>query len=191
MVWLSVFRGVASREVCGSRSGWWLAMVACVSLFGTTALAGPSDTAARANSYDDGWQSGSSGWVEMAKNILANASDQVPGMVIHIGDSLRRHKSLGNWVQNGDGRTTEDLAIGAWMHAGETTPDINSTDGFALAAYYPAPSDWCTSRSITAVDGAGPWAFWSTSGMPRTTNQEFLVDHPKTTMFSNTRSAIS
>ena len=57
------------------------------------------NTAARANSYDDAWQDGATGWVANAKAILAGGSGQVPGMVLWIGDSLTRDPALGAWAQ--------------------------------------------------------------------------------------------
>ena len=82
------------------------------------AAAQPGNTAARANAYDDAWQDGASGWVANARAILAGASNQVPGLVLWIGDSLTRDPALGAWAQNGAGKTAEDQAITNWMHAG-------------------------------------------------------------------------
>ncbi len=88
--------------------------------------------AARANSYDDAWQNGSTGWVANAKAILAGGSGQA-GLVLWIGDSLTRDRALGAWAQNGAGKTASDQAITSWMHAGVSPQGIDSIDGFALA----------------------------------------------------------
>ena len=123
------------------------------------------NTAARANSYDDGWQEGPTGWVTNARSILAGgATDQVPGLVLWIGDSLTRGGGLGAWAQNGEGKTPQDQMITAWMHAGLSPQSIDSIDGFALATPY-----FCPSRSYTVGDGLGAWDFLGTA-MPADPN---------------------
>jgi len=132
------------------------------------------NTAARANSYDDAWQGGATGWVANAKAILAGGS-QVPGLVLWIGDSLTRDPALGAWAQNGAGKTTEDQMITTWMHAGMSPQSIDSIDGFALATPY-----ICSARSFTVGDGLGAWDFMGSSGMPSVTNpttaRQILLD---------------
>lgn len=127
----------------------------------TTATAHTKD---RANSYDDAWQAGTSGWVANAQAILASGTGQVPGMVMWIGDSLTRDPALGAWAQGGAGKTAEDQMIAGWMHAGQSPQGIDSTDGFALATPY-----FCSARSFTVGDGLGSWHFMG-SGMPADTN---------------------
>jgi uncharacterized protein DUF4082/Big-like domain-containing protein/G8 domain-containing protein len=122
------------------------------------------NNAARANSYDDGWQGGSTGWVANAKAILAGGSGQ-PGLVLWIGDSLTRDPALGAWAQNGAGKTAADQAITTWMHAGLSPQGIDSIDGFALATPY-----FCPARSFTVGDGLGAWDFMGTSSMPADSN---------------------
>ena len=112
--------------------------------FATVSSAQTGNTAARANSYDDAWQSGATGWAENAKTILAGGSG-VPGLVLWIGDSLTRDPALGAWAQNGLGKTADDQAITNWMHAGQSPQGITSIDGFALATPY-----FCPARSFTA-----------------------------------------
>ena len=121
--------------------------------------------AARANSYDDAWQNGPSGWVENAKAILAGGTGQTPGLVLWIGDSLTRDAALGTWAQRGNGKTAEDQAITIWMHAGQSPQSIDSIDGFALATPY-----FCSARSYTVGDGLGAWHFMGSSSMPADTN---------------------
>ncbi len=118
----------------------------------------------RANSYDDAWQTGASGWVENAKSILAGGN-QVPGLVLWIGDSLTRGPGLAAWAQGGSGKTSEDISILNWMNAGLSTQSINSIDGFALATPY-----ICSNRSFTVGDGLAAWEFLGGSGMPHDTN---------------------
>ena len=127
------------------------------------ASAQTGNTAARANSYDDAWQDGPTGWVANAKAILTGGS-QVPGLVLWIGDSLTRGSALGAWAQAGAGKTAEDQMITTWMNAGASPQSINSIDGFALATPY-----ICSARSFTVGDGLGAWDFMG-SGMPPDTN---------------------
>ena len=138
------------------------------------------NTAARANSYDDAWQAGASGWVANAKAILAGGSGQVPGLVLWIGDSLTRKPALGDWAQRGDGKTAEDQMITAWMNASASplpppAQRIDSIDGFALATPY-----FCPARSFTVGDGLGAWDFNGSSGMPAVTDptmaRQILLD---------------
>lgn len=131
----------------------------------SVALAQAGNTAARANSYDDAWQDGPTGWVANAKAILAGGSGQVPGMVLWIGDSLTRDPALGAWAQRGAGKTAEDVAITAWMNASTLPQSIDSIDGFALATPYV-----CTARSYTVGDGLGAWDFMGSCSMPADTN---------------------
>jgi hypothetical protein len=121
------------------------------------------NNAARANSYDDAWQDGPSGWVSNARSILSGGN-QVQGLVIWLGDSLTRSAALGAWAQRGSGKTTEDQLITNWMHAGLSPQSVDSIDGFALATPY-----FCSARSYTVGDGLGAWDFLG-SGMPADTN---------------------
>ena len=120
--------------------------------------------AARANSYDDAWQGGATGWVANAKAILAGGTGQTPGLVLWIGDSLTRDPALGAWAQSGAGKTAEDQMITTWMHAGLSPQSIDSIDGFALATPY-----FCSARSYTVGDSLGAWDFMGGS-MPADTN---------------------
>jgi hypothetical protein len=129
-------------------------------------IAGGGPNKATANSYDAAWRDGPQGWIERAKWILHSNSGQVEGMVIHIGDSLSRHPSMGAWAQSGAGKTAEDVAICNWMHAGASSQAVDSIDGFALAAPY-----FCAARSYTVGDGRGAWDFRGLGGMPDITDQ--------------------
>ena len=130
------------------------------------ASAQPGNTAARANSYDDAWQDGPTGWVANAQSILAGGGGtQVPGMVLWIGDSLTRDRAMGAWAQSGAGKTASDQQITDWMHAGASPQSVSSIDGFALAAPY-----MCSARSYTVGDGLGAWDFMGSCSMPADTN---------------------
>jgi len=59
-----------------------------------TVTTSTSNNKDRANSYDDAWQSGPSGWVANAQAILAGGSGQVSGLVLWLGDSLTRDPAL-------------------------------------------------------------------------------------------------
>jgi hypothetical protein len=139
-------------------------LAALAVLVSSVAYGQTGHTAARANSYDDAWQTGANGWVANAKTVLAGGASQVPGLVLWIGDSLTRDRALGAWAQNGQGKTAEDQAITAWMHAGASPQSIDSIDGFALATPY-----FCPSRSYTVGDSLGAWDFMGNS-MPADTN---------------------
>ena len=132
-------------------------------LINVTGTPTTAHNAARANSYDDAWQDGASGWVANAKAILAGGSGQT-GMVMWIGDSLTRDAALGAWAQSGAGKTADDQMITNWMHAGLSPQSIDSVDGFALAAPY-----FCSARSFTVGDSLGSWDFMGGS-MPADTN---------------------
>ncbi len=129
---------------------------------------------ARANSYDDAWQSGASGWVEKAKSILAGASGKTPGFILIMGDSLSRGTAMADWANNGSGKTAEDIAITQWLHASPDPITVNSKNGFGLATPY-----ICSARSYTVGDGLGAWDLLG-SGMPAETNlalaQQRLLD---------------
>src|SRR5262245_6070764 len=133
--------------------------------FARIGAAQTGNNAARANSYDDAWQDGSTGWVGNAKAILAGGTNQVQGMVLWIGDSLTRDPALGAWAQRGDGKTAEDQAITTWMHSGTSPQSIDSVDGFALATPY-----FCSARSYTVGDSLGAWDFMGADSRAADTN---------------------
>lgn len=149
----------------GAREAVLGVVTALMLSFASVAQAQTGNTAARANSYDDAWQGGTTGWVANAKAILAGGSGAVPGLVLWIGDSLTRDPALGSWAQAGAGKTAEDQMITAWMHAGASPQSIDSIDGFALATPY-----ICSARSYTVGDGLGAWDFMGSSGMPADSN---------------------
>jgi hypothetical protein len=143
----------------------FLLLAVLFAVTGERPVAQSGNNAARANSYDDAWQDGPTGWVANAKSILAGGDpDQVTGLVLWIGDSLTRDPALGAWAQRGLGKTAEDQMITNWMHAGLSPQSIDSIDGFTLATPY-----ICSQRSYTVGDGLGSWHFMG-NGMPADTN---------------------
>lgn len=52
-----------------------------------------------------------------------------PGVVLHVGDSITYANPYGQWARAGEGRSAEDKAALAWMHAGAD----DDTDGWWLA----------------------------------------------------------
>jgi hypothetical protein len=145
---------IAAWSVVGPRQSDFLPV-------GVVQAQASGNNAARANSYDDAWQTA---WVANAKSILAGGNG-VPGMTLWIGDSLTRGLGMGAWAKGGAGKTAEDQMITTWMHASTAPQSIDSIDGFALAAPY-----FCSARSYTVGDGLGAWDFNGTSGMPADTN---------------------
>lgn len=67
-----------------------------------------------------------------------------PGVVLHVGDSITYANPYGAWARYGAGKTAEDQAALAWMHAGKD----NDTDGWWLCRV-----DLPGGRSHTACSG--------------------------------------
>jgi GDSL-like Lipase/Acylhydrolase family len=67
------------------------------------------------------------------------------GVVLHVGDSITYANPYGQWATSGEGRSEDDRAVLAWMHAGRN----DDTDGWYLARFdHPAGG-----RSYTAAGG--------------------------------------
>jgi lysophospholipase L1-like esterase len=67
------------------------------------------------------------------------------GVVLHVGDSITHANPYGQWASHGEGRSDEDKALLAWMHAGKN----DDTDGWYLARFdHPSGG-----RSHTAAGG--------------------------------------
>ncbi|HUW82310.1 MAG TPA: Calx-beta domain-containing protein, partial [Phycisphaerae bacterium] len=101
-----------------------------------------------ANSYDDAWESGPSGWVDYCQSLYT-AWSGTTGFVVHLGDSITYANPFGQWARYGSGKTAEDIAVCNWMHSdvwGDGTN--NSANGWYLAAY-----DQPGGRSFTAESG--------------------------------------
>jgi hypothetical protein len=82
------------------------------------------------------------------------------GVVLHVGDSITYANPYGQWARAGEGKTAEDRAILAWMHAGAD----DDSDGWWLArADLPDGG-----RSYTACGGirADEMLAGGKSGMP-------------------------
>jgi hypothetical protein len=104
-----------------------------------------SPNAARANSYDDPWESA---WIARVKTIL---STPVPGItktdgkVLQVGDSMTYSFAYGDWARHKTGATASDLETINWMHAGA----FDTADGWK----------W-SSDGVTAMNNAGwGWGF--------------------------------
>ena len=80
-----------------------------------------------------------------AMKAVARRGDGRPGVVLHVGDSITHANPYGQWARSGAGRTADDRAALAWMHAGAD----DDTDGWWLArADHPDGG-----RSYTACGG--------------------------------------
>ena len=76
---------------------------------------------------------------------VARRGEGRPGVVLHVGDSITHANPYGQWARSGEGRTADDRAALAWMHAGAD----DDTDGWWLArADHPDGG-----RSYTACGG--------------------------------------
>jgi hypothetical protein len=64
-----------------------------------------------------------------AMKAVARRGDGRPGVVLHVGDSITHANPYGQWARSGAGRTADDRAALAWMHAGAD----DDTDGWWLA----------------------------------------------------------
>jgi len=96
--------------------------------------------AARANSYDDAWESA---WVAKIKTILSTPVSGITktgGKVLQVGDSMTYSFAYGDWARHKTGATASDLDTINWMHAGA----FDSTDGWSLS-----------SDGTTAMNNAG------------------------------------
>lgn len=105
----------------------------------TDAVVISGHSAARANSYDDAWETQ---WINNAKSIISTpvGLTKTAGKVLQVGDSMTFSFAYGVWARTGSGHTVDDQAIISWMHA--DTNDGNN--GW----------NW-SSQGITAVNNAG------------------------------------
>lgn len=70
-----------------------------------------------------------------------------PGKVVPMGDSITYANQSSRWARSGAGRTKEEEALCAWMHAGEN----NASNGWWLAADdQPKGRSWTASSGITS-----------------------------------------
>jgi hypothetical protein len=80
-----------------------------------------------------------------AMRAVARRGDGRAGVILHVGDSITYANPYGQWARAGDGRSAEDRAALAWMHAGAD----DDSDGWWLArADHPDGG-----RSYTACGG--------------------------------------
>ena len=106
-------------------------------------------TAARANSYDDGWQSE---WVGHASALLRSAENsKTNGFVLEIGDSITHSYAFSWWAISGAGKTAADAEATSWTRAatwGATNFDVTQKNGWYLAA-----ADTTFQRGMTSSGG--------------------------------------
>ena len=89
----------------------------------------------RANSYDNGWKQA---WQANAKKVFSTPVQGItktPGLVIHVGDSMTLSQAYGQWISRAPGRTADDLAIAAWMHAGQQVSNGFNLSGGGVTAF--------------------------------------------------------
>lgn len=80
-----------------------------------------------------------------AMRAVAARSQGRQGVVLHVGDSMTHANPYGQWARLGPGRTADDLAALAWMHAGSD----DDRDGWFLCRFdHPSGG-----RSYTAAGG--------------------------------------
>ena len=107
----------------------------------------PLPTAARANSYDNGWESL---WIAHARQVLSGAA-KTDGLVLQIGDSITHSRAYGSWAVSPAGATASDLATIQWAHAqtwSANEQDVNNRNGWYLAG-----ADTTGWRGMTALSG--------------------------------------
>lgn len=80
-----------------------------------------------------------------AMRTVVASGKGLPGVVIHVGDSITYANPYGQWARMGKGRSEDDLATLKWMHTG----DDNETDGWWLARFDHPDGN----RSHTAASG--------------------------------------
>ena len=89
-----------------------------VAVVSVNTLDGP--TAARANSYDDGWQSD---WVAHASSLLRSAENQkTRGFVPEIGDSITHSYAFAMWPVGGAGKSESDADVLAATQVPQPAP---------------------------------------------------------------------
>lgn len=80
-----------------------------------------------------------------AMQQLARGSRALPGVVLHVGDSITYSNPYGQWARHGEGQTDQDRKVLKWMHAGQD----DDQDGWWLCRFdHPAGG-----RSYTACSG--------------------------------------
>jgi hypothetical protein len=108
----------------------------------------PPATAARANSYDNGWESL---WIAHARQVLSGVA-KTDGFVLQIGDSITHSRAYAAWPFTPTGATPADLATIQWVRAGTWGAgerDVDNRNGWYLAG-----ADTTGWRGLTALSGA-------------------------------------
>ena len=107
----------------------------------------PPPTAARANAYDDGWESL---WIAHARQILSGAA-KTDGFVLQIGDSITHSRAYSAWPITPNGATASDVATLQWLRAGiwgSGERDVDNRNGWYLAGA--STTGW---RGMTSLSG--------------------------------------
>jgi len=111
-----------------------LRLLVLILMLFTTAMAAVEPRSPRTESWD---------YVPTVTEISRRFTGTI-GKVVPMGDSITYANQAGQWVRNGQGRTPEQRALAAWMHAGVN----DASNGWWLAA-----NDQAAGRSWTAASG--------------------------------------
>ena len=127
--------------------GLVITLLTVVAVVSASTLDGP--TSARANSYDDGWQSD---WIAHASSLLRSAANQkTDGFVLALGDSITHSYAFAVWPVSGAGKTLSDADVTSWAHTGSwgaNNFDVTQKNGWYLAA-----ADTTSQRGLTSSGG--------------------------------------
>ncbi|HYF51878.1 MAG TPA: PKD domain-containing protein [Planctomycetota bacterium] len=124
---------------------------------------------ARANSYDNGWEST---WIDHCRSVYRSTGKSA-GFVLQIGDSIAHANPYIQWPRYGAGQTASDGAITAWTRAAAWDASPNNTA--SLNGWYLAAADTSGIRGMTASGGIDTWELRYGNGnggaaMPADTN---------------------
>src|SRR5687768_12088396 len=122
-------------------------IAALVTMASPLAMQSEMHTAARANSYDDGWQEN---WVAHARAVLAG-TQKSNGFVLQVGDSMTHTMAVSSWPRGPAGATAEDLATLNWSRSSSWSTshvDVTQKNGWYLAG-----ADTTGWRGMTASGG--------------------------------------
>ena len=155
-----VFTGVpdGNYSVTPARTGWAFAPIArAVTVSGADVVAvdftatGP--TMARANSYDDAWESA---WVSHGRALLTTTG-KTAGFVLQIGDSITHSRAYSAWPMEGQGRTADDLQVMTWARSSGWSS--TNTDAASKNGWYLTGADTTSQRGMTSSGGMSTTEF--------------------------------
>src|SRR5262249_19946922 len=128
-------------------------------------LASAAPTAARANSYDNTWETA---WVHHARQLLATPG-KTDGFVLQIGDSMTYSYAYALWAKEGQGQSARDAQTAAWARAatysGGAFNFTNKNGWYLPTAGKTAYSGLSASEYLSGCCNGGP-------AMPATTNAD-------------------